>query len=128
MAAGFVPGTVTRALASQNKIGTSKIATATCDEKGLPGGTCYRVVISDCAEATGEFAAGIKINEAPDASLLQGTVFFTTGGGGGEYYDYDQDYLGDASCTNSNCGLMVVQSIMRRITGRCRSTLAIRRI
>lgn len=106
-----MPGTVTPALASQNKIGTSKIATATCDEKGLPGGTCYRVVISDCAEATGEFAAGIKINEAPDASLLQGTVFFTTGGGGGEYYDYDQDYLGDASCTNSNCGFMVVQSI-----------------
>jgi hypothetical protein len=111
MAAGFVSGAVTPARAAQNKIGTSKIAVATCDEKGLAGGTCYRVVISDCAEATGEFAAGVKINEAPDASLLQGTVFFTTGGGGGEYYDYDQDYLGDASCTNSNCGLMVVQSI-----------------
>ena len=111
MGAGFVSGAVSPARAAQNTIGTSKIAMASCDEKGLAGGTCYRVVISDCAEATAEFAAGVKINEAPDASLLQGTVFFTTGGGGGEYYDYDQDYLGDASCTNSNCGLMVVQSI-----------------
>ena len=97
--------------ASQDSIGTATITTDTCSKNGLAGGTCYRVVISDCAEATAEFAAGIKINQAPEASLLQGTVFFTTGGGGDEYYDYDSDYMGDSSCPGSNCGLMAVQNI-----------------
>jgi hypothetical protein len=53
----------------------------------------------------------VKINQAPNASLLKGTVFFTTGGGGNAFYDYDASFLGDSRCSSSNCGLMVVQSI-----------------
>jgi hypothetical protein len=107
----FIPATVTPAHATQNTIGTATIGLATCQANGLADGTCYRVVIADCPEATADFAALIKINEPPDLSLLQGTVFFTTGGGGAEYYDFDGDYMGDSSCPSSNCGMMVVQSI-----------------
>jgi hypothetical protein len=107
----FIPATATPAHASQNTIGTATIALSTCQNTGLSDGTCYRVVVSDCPEATGEFAAAVKINEPSDLSLLKGTVFFTTGGGGDEFYDFDADYMGDDSCAASNCGLMVVQSI-----------------
>lgn len=111
LALAFLPAAATPAHAVQNTIGTATITTGTCNKDGLAGGTCYRVVISNCPEATSEFAAGIKINQPPNASLLQGTVFFTTGGGGDEYYDYDSDYMGDSSCPGSNCGLMAVQNI-----------------
>lgn len=109
--AGFVPVTATRALAAQNTIGTATLASRTCEKTGLSDGTCYRAVVSDCPEAEGEFAAAIKINEPPDLNLLKGTVFFTTGGGGDALYDYDSDFVGDPSCAESNCGLLVVQSI-----------------
>jgi hypothetical protein len=107
----FIPATATPAHATQNTLGTATIAQSTCPAAGLADGTCYRVVIADCPEATADFAAAIKINEPPDTSLLKGTVFFSTGGGGAEYYDDDGDYKGDKSCTDSNCGMMVVQSI-----------------
>jgi len=107
----FIPATVTPAHASQNTLVTATISQSTCPAAGLADGTCYRVVIADCPEATADFAAAIKINEPPTLTLLKGTVFFTTGGGGAEYYDDDGDYKGDSSCTESNCGLMVVQSI-----------------
>src|ERR1022692_2685863 len=108
---GSILATVTPALAAKNAIGTATLASETCQDSGLPNGTCYRVVISDCSEAAGEFAAGIKVNEPLNPSLLKGTVFFTTGGGGDMFYDDDPDYMGDANCSGSNCGLMVVQSI-----------------
>jgi hypothetical protein len=111
LALALFPAAVTPAHAMQNTIGTATITTGSCNKDGLAGGTCYRVVISNCPEATSEFAAGIKINQPPNASLLQGTVFFTTGGGGDEYYDYDSDYMGDSSCPGSNCGMMAVQNI-----------------
>jgi len=111
LAIGTIAVLVTPALASKNAIGTATLAVGTCQDTGLAGGSCYRVVISDCAEATGEFAATIKVNQAPDPSQLQGTVFFTTGGSGQALYDYDSDFIGDSNCANSNCGLMVVQSI-----------------
>ncbi len=85
--AGFVPGT------------------------GLANGTCYRAVVSDCPEATGDFAAAVKINEPANLSQVRGTVFFTTGGGGNALYDYDSEFEGDTRCAGSNCGLLVVQQI-----------------
>jgi hypothetical protein len=108
---GFIPATVTPALGTKNAIGTATLTSETCQDTGLPNGTCYRVVISGCSEAAGEFAAAIKVNEPPNQSLLKGTVFFTTGGGGDMFYDDDPDYMGDANCSASNCGLMIVQSI-----------------
>ncbi|HTZ81900.1 MAG TPA: hypothetical protein VMB66_01830 [Candidatus Acidoferrales bacterium] len=96
---------------AQNKIGTATLTLGNCDATGLAGGTCYRAVVSSCAEAPGQFVAVVKINEPPDISLLQGTVFFTTGGTGAALYDYDQDFLGDSRCSGSNCGLMTVESI-----------------
>src|SRR5271168_587939 len=107
----FIPSAVTPAFAAQDSIGTAALTSRACKKAGLSDGTCYRVVISDCPEATGDFAAAIKVNEPPNASLLQGTVFFTTGGGGNAFYDDDADYMGDTSCPASNCGLMTVQSI-----------------
>jgi len=109
--AASIPATVTPALAAQNSLGTATLTLDTCQDTGLPNGTCYRAVISDCPEATGEFAVAIKINEPPNLNLLKGTVFFTTGGGGSPFYDYDPAYLGSPRCPGSNCGLMVVQSI-----------------
>ena len=101
----------TLAHAAQNTIGTATLSARTCEGTGLAGGNCYRALISGCPEVNGEFAAGVKINEAPNPSALKGTVFFTTGGGGLAFYDYDADFLGDSRCSGSNCGLMVVQSI-----------------
>jgi hypothetical protein len=95
----------------QNAIGTATLEIGTCDSNGLAGGTCYRAVVSDCPEASGDFAATVKINEPADLSALKGTVFFTTGGSGQALYDYDQDFIGDSRCSASNCGLMTVQSI-----------------
>jgi hypothetical protein len=109
--AASIPATVTPALGEQNSLGTATLTLDTCQDTGLPNGTCYRAVISDCPESTGEFAVAVKINEAPNPNLLKGTVFFTTGGGGELFYDYDPSYLGSAKCPDSNCGLMVVQSI-----------------
>ncbi len=108
---GFLSANATSAHASQNKIGTANVNSSNCPATGLADGTCYRVVISDCPQAESDFAAAIKINEAPNPGLLRGTVFFTTGGTGQAFYDFDTDYLGDTSCPGSNCGLMVVQSI-----------------
>lgn len=102
---------LTPAYAGQNKIGTATLALRTCQNTGLAGGTCYRAVVSNCPEATGQFAAGVKINQPANASSIKGTVFFTTGGTGVAFYDYDQDFLGDSRCSGSNCGLMTVQSI-----------------
>jgi len=96
---------------ARNKIGTATLTVHTCDATGLAGGTCYRAVVSNCAEAPGQFVAVVKINQPPNISQLQGTVFFTTGGTGVALYDYDQDFLGDSRCSGSNCGLMTVQSI-----------------
>ncbi|MFZ0732900.1 MAG: hypothetical protein WAM79_11295 [Candidatus Sulfotelmatobacter sp.] len=96
---------------AQNKIGTATLTQHACDATGLSGGTCYRAVVSNCAEAPGQFVAVVKINQPPDISQLQGTVFFTTGGTGVALYDYDEDFLGDSRCAGSNCGLMTVQSI-----------------
>ncbi len=107
----FVPGAAISAHASQNKIGTATIASTNCQATGLADGACYRVVISDCAQAESDFAAAIKINEPPNPSTLRGTVFFTTGGTGQAFYDYNSDYMGDTECPESNCGLMAVQSI-----------------
>jgi hypothetical protein len=106
-----IPATVTPAFSAQNSIGTATLTLDTCQDTGMPNGTCYRVVISDCPEVTGDFGAEIKINDPPNLNFLQGTVFFTTGGGGNLYYDYDPAYLGSDRCPESNCGLMVVQSI-----------------
>lgn len=96
---------------AQNKLGTATLTAHSCDTTGLAGGSCYRAVVSNCPEATGQFAAVVKINQPPNMSQLKGTVFFTTGGSGAALYDYDQDFLGDSRCTGSNCGLMTVQSI-----------------
>jgi hypothetical protein len=101
----------TPARAAQNTIGTATLTLQNCDSTGLAGGLCYRAVVTNCPEATGEFAAAVKINQPPNASSLKGTVFFTTGGAGQAFYDYDQDFLGDSRCSGSNCGLMVVQSV-----------------
>jgi len=96
---------------AQNKLGTATLTLHTCDATGLTGGTCYRAVVSNCAEAPGQFAAVVKINQPPNLSQVNGTVFFTTGGTGVALYDFDQDFLGDSRCAGSNCGLMTVQSI-----------------
>lgn len=97
--------------AAQNAIGTATLSARACNATGLAGGNCYRAVISGCPEATGNFAAAVKINQAPSPSQLKGTVFFTTGGGGNAFYDYNASFLGDSRCSNSNCGMAVVQSI-----------------
>ena len=99
------------AYAGQNKIGNATLTLRSCNSTGVAGGICYRAVVSNCPEATGEFAAGVKINQPPNPASVKGTVFFTTGGTGVAFYDYDQDFLGDSRCSGSNCGLMTVQSI-----------------
>jgi hypothetical protein len=104
-------GLVTPAQAAKNSIGTATLSLRSCDATGLANGTCYRAVVSGCPQATRAFAAAVKINEPANLANLQGTVFFTTGGGGNAFYDYDEDFIGDPSCSGSNCGLMVVQSI-----------------
>lgn len=111
LVASFISTAVTPAFAAQDTIGTATLTARACKSAGLADGTCYRAVVSNCPEATGEFAAAVKVNQPPDASLLQGTVFFTTGGGGNAFYDDDKDYTGDTRCPGSNCGLMTVQSI-----------------
>lgn len=107
----LIAGSVTPAHASQNAIGTATLTKGTCSDTGLANGTCYRAVVSNCAEATADFAATVKINEPSDLSQLQGTVFFTTGGTGTSLYDYDSEFQGDSRCAGSNCGLLVVQQI-----------------
>lgn len=111
MVAGFISATVVPAYAAQDAIGKSEITSVKCRTTGLPGGSCYRIAIEDCAQATAEFAAAVKINEPPDLAELKGTVFFTVGGGGTPFYDYDTDFMGNPACPGENCGLMVVQSI-----------------
>lgn len=103
--------TAVPAHAAQDAIGTATLALRSCTKTGLAGGTCYRAVVSNCAETQGDFAAVVKINPPPQPSSLQGTVFFTTGGTGTAFYDNDGSYKGDTNCPGSNCGLMVVQSI-----------------
>jgi hypothetical protein len=109
--AGFSLMGPTPASAGQNKIGSATLTQGTCDSTGLSGGTCYRAVVTNCPEATGQFAAEVKINQPVNQATTKGTVFFTTGGGGVTFYDYDQDFLGDSRCSGSNCGQMVVQTI-----------------
>jgi hypothetical protein len=99
------------AYASQNTLGTATLAVRSCTKNGLSGGTCYRAVVSNCPETQGQFAAVVKVNDPPQIQSLQGTVFFTTGGQGTAFYDNDGAYIGDTNCPQSNCGLMVVQSI-----------------
>jgi hypothetical protein len=111
LVAASIPATVTPAVAAKNSIGKASLSQRECQETGLANGSCYRVLVSGCAQATRDFAAVVKINEAPNPSQLQGTVFFTTGGDGNAFYDYDQDFIGDPNCSSSNCGMMVVQSI-----------------
>lgn len=111
LVAASIPATVTPAFAAKNSIGTATLTQGVCQNTGLAHGACYRVVISGCPEATGDFAATIKVNQPPNSNALKGTVFFTTGGGGGNFYDYDQEFIGDAKCPGSNCGEMVVASI-----------------
>lgn len=108
--AGFVLLLVTPAQASQDGIGKATLTQGTCDATGLANGTCYRAVVTGCPEATGEFAALVKINE-PTGNQLEGTVFFTTGGTGNSMYDYDSEFQGDTRCAGSNCGLLVVQQL-----------------
>jgi hypothetical protein len=110
LAGVLVLATAPSAQAQQNGIGRATFTRRTCAKTGLAGGTCYRAVVSHCPETEGDFAAAVKINEAPDIDLLQGVVFFTTGGGGTAFYDSDFSYK-NAACPQSNCGLMVVQSI-----------------
>ena len=104
------PAFAARVRSPQNKIGTATLTEHACNATGMANGTCYRAVVSGCAETTGEFAATVKVNQPP-SSVTSGTVFFTTGGTGDALYDYDPDYIGDSRCTESNCGLMAVQSI-----------------
>ena len=101
----------TPAQASQNSIGTATLTKGTCQNSGLANGSCYRAVVSGCPEATGDFAAAVKINQPANVSQLRGTVFFTTGGTGTSYYDYDSEFQGDIRCAGSNCGLYVVEEI-----------------
>ena len=86
--AGLIPAFVVPAQASQDGIGKATLTQGTCDATGLANGTCYRAVVSGCPEATGDFAALVKVNE-PTGTQLEGTVFFTTGGTGTSMYDYD---------------------------------------
>lgn len=111
LVAASIAATVTPAFAAKNSIGKATLTEGKCEDVGLAGGTCYRVVVTDCAEAAGEFAANIKVNPPANPTTSQGTVFFTTGGGGNAFYDYDEDFIGDSRCAGSNCGLMTVQSI-----------------
>ncbi len=106
-----IAATVTPAFAAKNALGKATLTEGTCQDVGLANGTCYRVVVTDCPEAKGEFAATIKVNQPANPTTSKGTVFFTTGGGGNAFYDYDEDFIGDSRCAGSNCGLMVVQSI-----------------
>ena len=108
---GLMAALVTPAHAAQNSIGKATLTQGTCQSTGLANGTCYRAVISGCQEATGDFAANVKINEPANLSQVRGTVFFTTGGGGNALYDYDSELQGDTRCAGSNCGLLVVQEI-----------------
>lgn len=109
--AAAILASVTPAQASQNSIGKATLTQGTCQGTGLPNGSCYRAVVSGCPEATGDFAATVKINEPANLNQLQGTVFFTTGGTGSSFYDYDSEFQGDVRCSGSNCGLLVVQQI-----------------
>ncbi len=111
VSAFFVLFALVPAFAGQNKIGTATLTAHACDATGLSGGNCYRVVVSNCPEATGEFAAAVKINQPPAPASPRGTLFLTTGGLGDAFYDYDSSFLGDTRCSGSNCGLMVVQSL-----------------
>jgi hypothetical protein len=108
--AGMILSVATPAHASQDGIGKATLTQGTCDATGLANGTCYRAVVSGCPEATGDFAALVKINE-PTGTQLEGTVFFTTGGTGTSMYDYDSEFQGDTRCAGSNCGLLVVQQL-----------------
>src|SRR5450755_4317924 len=95
--AGMILSVATPAHASQDGIGKATLTQGTCDATGLANGTCYRAVVSGCPEATGDFAALVKINE-PTGTQLEGTVFFTTGGTGTSMYDYDSEFQGDTRC------------------------------
>ena len=106
-----VAGFAAPAHGSQNSIGQATLSTGNCQSTGLPNGSCYRAVVTNCPEATGQFAAIVKINEPANLSQLKGTIFFTTGGTGNALYDYDSEFQGDSRCSGSNCGLMVVQGI-----------------
>jgi hypothetical protein len=97
--------------ASQNSIGTATLTQGTCQNTGLANGSCYRAVVSGCPEATGDFAAAVKINQPANVNQVRGTVFFTTGGTGSSFYDYDSEFQGDIRCSGSNCGLFVVEQI-----------------
>ena len=107
----LIPASVIPAQASQNSIGKATLTQGKCSDTGLANGTCYRALVSGCPEATGDFAATVKINEPANLSQLEGTVFFTTGGTGTSMYDYDSEFQGDVRCAGSNCGLLVVQQI-----------------
>jgi hypothetical protein len=108
--AGLIVSVSTPAQASQDGIGKATLTQGTCDATGLANGACYRAVVSGCPEATGDFAALVKINQ-PTGTQLKGTVFFTTGGTGTSLYDYDSEFQGDTRCAGSNCGLLVVQQL-----------------
>lgn len=99
------------AFAGQNKIGTATLTEHACDPTGASGGTCYRAVVSDCPEATADFAATVKVNQPPASAMPKGTVFLTSGGVGDAFYDYNSSFLGDTRCSGSNCGMMVVESL-----------------
>src|SRR5271169_1243746 len=109
---------VTLAIASPafalDPIGSASVTRlSSCPAGGLPGGTCYKVTISDCTENAGDFVASIKLNETPNGQDPQGIVFFTTGGGGNYYYDDDASFFqGDLRCNpDGNCGLYAVQAV-----------------
>src|SRR5258708_15174486 len=74
--AGLITSFATPAQASQDGIGKATLTQGTCDATGLANGTCYRAVVSGCPEATGDFAALVKVNE-PTGTQLEGTGFFT---------------------------------------------------
>lgn len=109
--AGLLAASVTPAQAAQNAIGNATLTQGTCQGTGLANGSCYRAVISGCPEATGDFAATVKINQPANLNQVRGTVFFTTGGTGNAFYDYDSEFQGDVRCAGSNCGLLVVEQI-----------------
>jgi hypothetical protein len=109
--AASILAAATPAQASQNSIGTATLTQGTCQSTGLANGACYRAVVSGCPEATGDFAAAVKINQPANGNQVRGTVFFTTGGTGDSFYDYDSEFQGDVRCSGSNCGLFVVEQI-----------------
>ena len=65
----------TPAHASQNSIGTATLTKGTCPNSGLANGSCYRAVVSGCPEATGDFAAAVKINQARKCEPAAGHRF-----------------------------------------------------